>query len=933
MRFFLPLFCLLALATPVVAADEQAPANTRMQQAVEEFKIETRNLGLRADGPRKAKNSPKPRFNGRLFHNFRNDFLDAVPHEVSQSGAGKSLLRRNQFGFNLTGPVIIPKLYQSNRRTFFSISYEGVREHIGRSTLRTLPTVPERSGDFSHVVDLAGAPLPIYDPASTRLNPGFDPTQAVSTENLQYFRDPFPNNVIPQNRLDPVAQRALAYYPTPNTNVGPFFQNNYFVVSPQPNTANGVIARVDHTLLDRHRFNFNLSISNGFAGAAKYFDTVADSSSPDRTFQSRRASLDYVFTLSAQSVNTLTVDAQTDGSQDASGQSDFASQVGVTGAGSDVFPVFSLGAYLPMGNANPTSKNTRNNFIYTDAFATRIHKHNLRATAQFAQSQVNTFVPTYPGGAFTFSPSITSLPGINNTGLAFASFVLGAADSAQVSLVPSPSYFRKHRLLFSGRDQYDIRPGLTVAIAGTLQVFNPRTEKFDRQSTVDPSLINPANGLPGALTFAGQNGTGRAFQPTITRLDPSASLAWSPGGNTSRTLRLGYSRSYSPVPVYSVQFGTQGFNGYDTFTSPNVQLEPAVTLSGGVPALHALPDLRPTAANDTHADFVNQTSAIPTTQSASITFETKIPGSVILTSAVYASNGKNLLVSSTTANLDAIPPSALVYRDQLNDLNFRRSLSPYPQYLGLNLYASYPAGRYRRQAAYLRLEKRTSSGLSINAYYEYGKQFDDYSGPYGRQDEFNRHNEWSQTVGVAIQHLSLSYVYELPIGANKPFMAYTDWRHVLVDGWSFSGVSTISGGDPLYLHPQFNNTGGVLPVVNVNVVPGVDPHVPNQGPELWYNPAAFDQPADFTMGNAARTHNDIRLPGSQIHDLSVNKRFSLAAERTLEFSASGFNFTNHANWNDPDNVIGPASAPNLNAGRIIGSRGGRVVQLGLRLSF
>ncbi|MCL6507565.1 MAG: hypothetical protein K6T59_11105, partial [Bryobacteraceae bacterium] len=105
------------------------------------------------------------------------------------------------------------------------------------------------------------------------------------------------------------------------------------------------------------------------------------------------------------------------------------------------------------------------------------------------------------------------------------------------------------------------------------------------------------------------------------------------------------------------------------------------------------------------------------------------------------------------------------------------------------------------------------------------------------------------------------------------------------------------------------------------------------GPERWFNPAAFDQPPDFTLGNGPRTHPVLRTPLLQNHDLALNKRFALSPERTLEISAVGLNFLNHANWNDPDEVIGPSWAPNVNAGKIIGSRGGRVIQLGLRFSF
>jgi hypothetical protein len=121
--------------------------------------------------------------------------------------------------------------------------------------------------------------------------------------------------------------------------------------------------------------------------------------------------------------------------------------------------------------------------------------------------------------------------------------------------------------------------------------------------------------------------------------------------------------------------------------------------------------------------------------------------------------------------------------------------------------------------------------------------------------------------------------------------------------------------------------------LHVNVTPGLSPEVSDPGPALWFNPAAFDQPPDFTIGNASRTHASLCNPGDQNYDLAVSKRFSLAPDRTFEFSAEAFDFTNHANWNDPDNVIGPASSPNVNAGKIIGSRGGRVIQLGVRFSF
>ena len=129
---------------------------TEMDRAVEEFKLQTQNLGLRFDSPARLSGARKADWHGRVFENFRNDFLDAVPHETRQRGSNKSLLRRNQFGFNIAGPVVVPGFLHGDRNTFFSVSYEGVREHISRTYLRTIPTVPERTGDYSSVVDPAG---------------------------------------------------------------------------------------------------------------------------------------------------------------------------------------------------------------------------------------------------------------------------------------------------------------------------------------------------------------------------------------------------------------------------------------------------------------------------------------------------------------------------------------------------------------------------------------------------------------------------------------------------------------------------------------------------------------------------------------------------------------------------------------------------------
>ena len=916
------LVCLNVLAAENTASS--SPADDReMERALQEFKVQTAALGARSDSKKRSgkRSGASPQaFHGRLFENFRNDALDAVPHEIRQRGGVKNVLRRNQFGFNITGPIAVPHLLEARPGAFFSLSYEGVRERISRTSTRTIPTLAERIGDFSATVDQAGVSLPIYDPATTRTNPAFDPTSAVSRENLQHDRDPFPGNIIPLSRLDSAAVRSAALYPQPNVAVGPFFQNNYFINSPESNVANGIIGKIDYALNDRQRLSGDFNYSNGLIGASKWFDSIANPGPLDTESSTRRASLDHIFTLSSQTVNTASIEA--------------SSERWVSGTAGNAYPVYNMAEYLGLGRPSPYTLNTRNNYLLTNGTAVRKDKHSLRFTFQYMRFQVNSMSPRYPAGMYRFSTGLTSLPGIVNTGHSLGSFLLGMPEYAERSIVGSPSYFRRSSLNFTVREQYEIRRNLTVVLAVMAARRTPRTEKFDRQSTVDLTAKNPANNRLGALSAAGLNGASRGFRPALTRIDPSASISWSPAGQSKTVVRASYARSHAAIPIYFGQWGTQGFNGYQSFISPNVQLEPALSLSSPMPEpAVALPDLRPEAANDTVADLIDISERDPLYHSAGLSVERELPAAMMITGGTGFACGRNLLVGSGTANPNAISPLALKYRDQLNDEAFNRSLRPYPQYKGFELFGLYPYGKYRRLAGYLRLEKRVSMGLSLSASFEASKQTDDYSGPYGTQDFFNRHNEWSLTPYNRPQYLQFSYVYELPVGSNKPLLNYTDWRRYVIDGWSMSGSGLYASGAPLALRPAFNNTGGVITALRVNVVPGVDPAVATPGPELWFNPAAFDQPADFTMGDASRTHPSLRGPSAQNYDVSVNKRLPIDADRVVEFSAAAFNFMNRADWDSPDVTIGPASAPNVNAGRILGSHGGRVIQLGLRISF
>lgn len=102
----------------------------------------------------------------------------------------------------------------------------------------------------------------------------------MTQDNLEYSRTPFPGNRIDPSRLAPVASKALQYYPPPNASAGPFFRNNYFLVTPQTNNADGIIVNVDHTLRTRHRISVNFNYTNGLNGVGRAFEPRRVSLSP-----------------------------------------------------------------------------------------------------------------------------------------------------------------------------------------------------------------------------------------------------------------------------------------------------------------------------------------------------------------------------------------------------------------------------------------------------------------------------------------------------------------------------------------------------------------------------------------------------------------------------------------------------------------------------
>lgn len=913
-------------------------SNAAIEQAISVFLITTEKNGLRIesrDAHRGATSSSGSLWHGRVYEYLRNNALDATPHEIVQNGGDSNLLRRNQYGFSLSGPVILPKLYDGRRSTFFTLSYEATRENVGRSYLRTVPSTGQRVGDFSDLVDSAGNPVTVYDPASTRANPGYDASANVSEGNLEYLRDPFPNNTVSLTRLDPTALAIAEHYPQANTNIGPFLTNNFFSNPIATSRPAGFVSRIDQSIGTRHKVTVDMARSKGFIGEPRIYDTIANPGRPDRSFLDRRIAVSEAFAMSANAVYSASIHVNSNlaETQSAGEGRNLPQELGLNGVSGTEFPILRFARFYGMGaSRGQHRRNVRNSFQLRQGLSLRHGDHQLSLSGYVMRDQLNTLELDAPSGSLSFNDALTGLPGITNTGNSYASYLLGLAETAVTTDQPQPSYLRRTLLNGNLRDQVELTRRLTATMQVRVDVETPHVEKYDRRSTVHLDAINGENGLPGALIFSNEDDVGRAFQPIRVSIEPYLGVSWSPTTDRQTVVRASVRRYGTGVPLRAGSFGTQGYSAVRQPISPNKQLTPALVLSDGFDPLETpLPNLQSSAANGTDADLVLPTARQPQMTRAELSVEQKLPIGLILRANGRVENGGGMLTSDAVAGVNRISTDALSYRDQLNDESFRRTLRPYPQFQRLIGNGQFPIGKYRSEIGEVSVEKRMAKGFAFDASYRFHRSYDNYSS--GAQDSRNLDAEWAFTRGRRPHALSLSYVYELPMGQGSSFLAGSGVLGKVLGGWSVSGFTSWRSGDPIMLTPQFNNTGGVVPYLRVNTVSGVSAAVDSPGPSQWFNAAAFSHPGDFELGNAARTYPNLMNPSWQNHDLALSKRLPLSSEQSVELLFQTFNFINHANWNDPDAKIGTADAPNVNAGRIIGSTGGRVMQLGARYNF
>lgn len=179
---------------------------------------------------------------GIVFERFNSSYLTANSWSNDSKGVHKGPEHDHYFGFEIGGPIYIPKLFNGKDKLFGMISLDRWPESSPSSSTTTVPTAAQKQGNFLGLENASGAAVTIYDPTSAVLTGG------------KYLRTAFPGNVIPSTKINAIGQAAANFYPLPNAaGVGPAQTNNYIGVVTTTDHITQWLGRVDYVMSDKNR--------------------------------------------------------------------------------------------------------------------------------------------------------------------------------------------------------------------------------------------------------------------------------------------------------------------------------------------------------------------------------------------------------------------------------------------------------------------------------------------------------------------------------------------------------------------------------------------------------------------------------------------------------------------------------------------------------
>jgi len=882
-------------------------------------------------------------FHGSAYEYNRNQKLDAR-NFFEDPTQRKNPFTYDEFGGSIGGPIFRGKL-------FFFTDYQGIRRHgSGATATNLVPNSVFRSGDLSALCTT-----------------GFDASGNCTTANQQIHypgtTTPVPFNKIPPGQISSIAQKLLAVWPTSTTSSG-IGTDALTLSSPSNTSLNRFNPRID----------FNLSQSDHLFGmlhtqtgrTLDYNLIIGPAGQRTQRSTGYATTVGWTHTFSSTLVNDFRfgymhrIGDRTPYGAGATSPSGFGingipnclSSVPDTSGGTKCgTPGVSIRGYSGISNGGMLYE-PASTFQFSNVVSKLFGRHSIKTGAEFRHYSIDNYQPNGVVGQFAFTGSQA---GPSQGGNGFADFLFGVMNNGSVQVQNTFVSSRAWSYSLFAQDDFKLTPRLTLNLGLRWQYDQSFHEIHHGDAFFDPFTVK--------WEQFGVNAPDTTFDPSLKEFGPRVGFAWNARGGL--VVRGGYGIMYPGAVGHGrAGDGQPGPNLLAPTTfAPGTSWSSPLSVTSPNPSAITAP--LPVNANVSFSFWAPRKQTPTYIQLWNFTLERQIDSNTIAQVGYVGSHGTHLPINyaynicqQTPASTAALPnafaattsphcPSAAA-AVVASGASVYCCLTVNPGYWGLSssVYHSLQA----------KVDHRFSHGFSLLANFTWSKLIDDSSSDWGGfwsldvlgQDFYNRRAERSVSAGDIPARFTLAPIVELPFGPGKKWLNNGVGSQVL-GGWRTSAIYTISSGSPFGITDNsygFCNGAGVLsdrPMLIGNPLPSGF----QQTPSHWFDKSAFDFsgtcPAaglvDLTgpfdvhkaFGNAPRYFSNIRNPGVNNFDFSLQKDFKIPArEQTrLTFSADFFNLPNHPEFAEPN-----ADPTVKNFGQISRTAlSSRTIQLGLHLYF
>jgi len=907
-------------------------------------------------------------FHGGLWEFNRNDAFDANYYFAKQSDTPTPELRLNIFGGDIGGPVFIPGIYPKSRsKTFFFESEEWRRfiQGANPSTTNTVPLAdfPVAGADLAYTA-FNEAALPA---GSTVCNAGVaapcvpktgDPAKlAVYSLDGLTPGEPFPNNVIPANLIDPNAVLFMGTGAIPKPNFG----NSQYVSSPpQPTYVREDVVRIDHDINDKlhlmgHWIHDQMSQTifpvmwsgDSYTTVGNVFSNPTWASVIKLT-QTLSPSM---LNETSLNVNGNTIDVTPAGIyQQPSGWSATTFFTGNNAL--NRLPQLQLGA--PLGTTWTALywpwHNSFLDYQIRDDLSWNKGKHSFRFGASYMRMDKNQQFQQNTQGNFVF--------GTDFSGDAYLNFLLGFSDSFQQLQSQETDHWLNNTYSGYVQDNWRVTPRLTLNLGVRYDALPHVYEKNNRIANFVPADFNPANAQtpdpstgalnpngPGfsqpagaavpfylnGMQLAGQNGFPRGVvQNFWGTVQPRLGFAFDPLGNGKTVVRGGAGLFFERI---------QGNDAYDADTNPPFAYQPQASsvyfsnpntsdLTGGTASTPTFP--AGVVALAYHYP-------IPATAQFSLGIQHELAPSLIILTQYVGSTGwhQDDIRAINTLPLNDLTDREAVAQGKANANLYRNYLG----YSGINQEETASNSNYNSLQAALRMEHK--HGLTLQLAYTWSHEIDIQSGDItsfpiagsGGQvsNPFNlRYDRGSGAIDRR-NIFSANYLYESPFFRHSQ----NGFARELLGGWELSGITQAQSGSPVNVSYSPDVLGLASSATNRPDLVGRAGGPKSQ--HQWFNTGAFGaptpawaQPASPNGGFGSAGKDTVVGPGLFNWNLSLFKSFALTSHEgpRFEFRVESFNTFNHTEFNSIDTGFTDG-----NFGQVTNTYDPRVLQFGGKFLF